>query len=98
MGLTVVKAHDYTKNISQSIFAPGEVLNAKRTTFDTQSQVSIKSKYSVKSLKNEKPPIRNPDKKINEDIRPRLPKGYMSGKEMREMIKKTDVKGRDKAE
>ena len=82
MGLTVVKAHDYTKNISQSIFAPGEVLNPKKTSYDTKSQVSVKSKFSVKSLKNEKPPIRNPEQKINEDIRPRLPKGYMSGTEV----------------
>jgi hypothetical protein len=82
LGLTVVKAHDYTKNISQSIFAPGEVLNPKETSYDTKSQVSVKSKFSVKSLKNEKPPIRNPEQKINVDIRPRLPKGYMSGTEV----------------
>ena len=91
LGLTVVKANDYTKNISQSIFAPGEVLG-KKTSFDTKSQVSVKSKL------NEKPPKRVPEQKINEDIRPRLPKGYMTGAEVRDMIKKHNVKGRDKAE
>lgn len=53
---------------------------------------------SGKSKVNEKPPTKRPESNLNADIRPKIPSGYKSGKEVSQMIAQNDVKGRNKAE
>jgi hypothetical protein len=37
-------------------------------------------------VRNEKPPKKVPENKVNGDLRPRIPSGYKTGKELKEMI------------